>query len=115
MTLNRAEVRGIRIGIAPDAFNSDGSDISINFHHGTSANGIVLAKATIQGQSRPAAPTPATTPITMDPVTGDLTVSWNAGTQPAGARPDHYTVKIQDLGPELKTGTESITIRRRRP
>ena len=110
LTLDWHTGRAIRIEADPDAFNNDGSDINLTFHYGTSTEGVVMARATIQGQARPATPTPATTPSTLDPITSDLTLNWNAGTQPAGARHDHYLAEIQELGPELKTSMESITI-----
>ena len=102
----------IRITVEPRAVAETQSTTNLTLHWGNSANGIVLARASISLPPRPATPAVGTNPWTLDPATDTLTLSsWQTGTQPAGANPDHYKITIPEFDHPFITNGTTLTIR----
>lgn len=76
-----------------DAFDSNASTITLDFHAGNSAAAPLLATATVQKEARPAVPINGVAMV--DDARGTVTLSWNEGNN-ANANPTHYQVVIPD-------------------
>ena len=93
----------IRVAAGENAFASVADTVTINFHWGTSTQGVIIATASVERQTRPAAPVAASPAHTEDSTTGAITLDWTEGTHPAGSGPDHYEVEVSTTGARLET------------
>ena len=86
----------LRIKVDPDVFDDSAAEVYLTFHRGRGINTPVMAKATVQKQQRPNAPTNPT--ASVNGTSGDVTLSWATGSPRQSARPDHYEVSIVSVG-----------------
>ena len=82
----------IRIDVDEDAFDNLAALVTLNLHAGVDATGPALATGQVQFEASPAVPTIGT--ATVDEAAGTVSLSWNAGSQPQDAAPDHFQVEI---------------------
>ena len=84
----------IRINVDSDAFDSSSALVTLAFHSGVDDSGPVIARATVQKESMPQAPTNGS--ASVEKVSGSVTLSWESGALRSGSIPDHYEVVIPD-------------------
>ena len=84
----------IRIDVDNDAFDVTVALVTLTFHSGSSSSGAVKARATIQKEQRPYAPTNGS--VVVDPIADTITLTWGPGAPRQYANPDHYEVVIPD-------------------
>ena len=84
----------IRIDVDNDAFDVSLALVTLTFHSGSDTTGPEIARATVQKESRPYAPTNGSGSV--DATNGSVTLSWGPGAARLGSNPDHYEVVIPD-------------------
>ena len=84
----------IRIDVDNDAFDVSRALVTLTFHSGSDTTGPEIARATVQKESRPYAPTNGS--ASVDETNGSVTLSWGPGAARLGSNPDHYEVVIPD-------------------
>ena len=84
----------IRIDVDNDAFDVSLALVTLTFHSGSDTTGPEIARATVQKESRPYAPTNGS--ASVDETNGSVTLSWGPGAARLGSNPDHYEVVIPD-------------------
>ncbi len=84
----------IRIDVDSDAFDDSLALVTLTFHSGSNATGLEIARATVQKESRPYAPTNGSSSV--NETAGSVTLSWGPGAARLGSNPDHYEVLIPD-------------------
>ena len=82
----------IRIEVDNNAFDHAAALVTLTFHSGSSSSGAVKARATIQKERRPYAPTNGS--ANVDSTTGSVTLMWGPGALQQNTNPDHYEVLI---------------------
>ena len=86
----------LRIKVDPDVFDDSAAEVYLTFHNGRGINTPVMAKATLQKQQRPNAPTNPTASVNAS--TGAVSLSWIPGVLRPQASPHHYGVEIASAG-----------------
>ena len=84
----------IRIDVDSDAFDDSLALVTLTFHSGSNATGLEIARATVQKESKPYAPTNGRGSV--NETAGSVTLSWGPGAARLGSNPDHYEVVIPD-------------------
>ena len=84
----------VRIDVDSDAFDANLPLVTLTFHSGTDDSGPVIARATVQKESRPYSPTSGS--ASVDEAAGSVTLSWGLGAARLGSNPDHYEVVVPD-------------------
>ena len=82
----------IRIDVDNDAFDVSLALVTLTFHSGSDATGPEIARATVQKESRPYAPTNGS--ASVDETDGSVTLPWGPGAARLGSNPDHYEVVV---------------------
>ena len=86
----------LRIKVDPDVFDDSAATVTLTFHRGQGINTPITAKATVQKQQRPNAPTNPTASVNTS--TGAVSLSWTPGASRPQAAPHHYEVEIVSAG-----------------
>ena len=67
----------IRIDVDNDAFDAGYALVTLTFHSGSNSNGTEIARATVQKERRPYAPSNGS--ASVDPVANTVTLTWDPG------------------------------------